>query len=391
MTGTVEESPAQLADVPMARPWFGPEEEAAVRAVVSSGWVSQGARVAEFEDSVARLVDARHAVAVSNCTTALHLGMVVGGLGPGDEVIVPSLSFVASANVIRYVGATPVFADVSARTHNVTAETIAAAITPRTRAVIVVHQCGVPADLDPIRALCDAHGLFLVEDAACAIGSTYRDRPIGSGSRFAAFSFHPRKVLVTGEGGMITTDDAELAARLGRLRQHAMSVSSFDRARAGEVVVEQYLETGFNFRMTDMQAALGIVQSRRLGQMVAVRRSLGAYYRELLADVPGLEVVGDPEHGRTNYQSFWVVLPDDFPVSRDELLHRLLVAGIHARHGVTASHLEPAFADVRHPDLPVTERVARQSVLLPIFHELDAAAQDRVAAVFFDALTGRRP
>ena len=140
-----------------------------------------------------------------------------------------------------------------------------------------------------------------------------------------------------------------------------------------------------------MQAALGIVQSRRLGRMVAVRRLLGAHYRELLADVPGLEIVGDPAHGRTNYQSFWVVLPDDFPVSRDELLHRLLLAGIHARHGVTASHLEPAFADVRHPDLPVTERVARQSVLLPIFHELDAAAQDRVAAVFFDALAGRRP
>ncbi|MDR7252401.1 perosamine synthetase [Nocardioides sp. BE266] len=389
MTGTIEEPATRLADVPMARPWFGPEEVQAVSDVVASGWVSQGARVVEFEAEIAAAVDARHAVAVSNCTTALHLGMVVASLGVGDEVIVPSLSFVASANVIRYVGATPVFADVSPLTHNITPESVLAAITPRTRAVMVVHQCGVPADLGTLRALCDEHGLELLEDAACAIGSTYLGRPIGSDSRFAAFSFHPRKVLVTGEGGMITTDDAELAARLGRLRQHAMSVSSFDRDRAGEVVVEQYLETGFNFRMTDMQAALGIVQCRRLAEMIATRRRLGQRYRAVLGDVPGLEIVGDPDYGQTNYQSFWVVLPDDAAVSRDELLRRLLEAGVHARHGVTASHLEPAFADVRHPPLPVTERVARQSVLLPIYHEMPDSAQDRVAAVFAEALSGR--
>lgn len=365
----------------MAKPWFGEEEAAAVERVVRSGWVSQGEKVVEFEAAVARLTGARHAVAVSNCTTALHLGMVVSGAGPGDEVVVPSLSFVASANVIRYVGATPVFADVDPRTHNITAESVAAVMTNRTRAVIAVHQCGVPVDLTPLRSLCEKRGVFLLEDAACAIGSQYRGSPIGGDSEFAAFSFHPRKVLVTGEGGMITTSDADLAARLRRLRQHAMSVSSLDRHNHDDVVVESYLETGFNFRMTDMQAALGVVQAAKLPTMLIRRRQQGARYRELLSAVAGVECIGDPSYGVGNYQSFWVVLPDDFPVGRDVLLKMLLDEGVHARHGVTAAHLEPAFADLAPVQLPVTERIARQSVLLPIHHELTEQDQRRVVDV----------
>lgn len=373
------------APIPMARPWFGEEEALAVQDVVRSGWVAQGAQVAAFERAVADAVGARHTVAVSSCTTALHLGMVVSGVGPGDEVVVPSLSFVATANAVRYVGAVPVFADVDPATHNVTADTVAAAITARTRAVVVVHQYGVPADLHPLRRLCRDREVTMIEDAACAIGSTHRGVPVGADSEFAAFSFHPRKVLVTGEGGMIATSDPWLARRLDRLRQHAMSVSTFDRHRADDVVVESYLETGFNFRMTDMQGALGVVQCSKLPAMVARRRELGARYRALLAGIPGLEMVADPEDGLTNYQSFWIVLPEGFPVERDVLLKMLLDAGIHARHGVTAAHLEPAFADLDPVMLPVTERVARRSVLLPIHHWLTPADQERVAEVVVDA------
>ena len=266
-----------------------------------------------------------------------------------------------------------------------TAESVAEVMTSRTRAVIAVHQCGVPADLDALRSLCDARGVFLVEDAACAVGSTYRGTQIGADSLFAAFSFHPRKVLVTGEGGMITTSDDTLAARLRRLRQHGMSMGAYDRHSTADVVVESYVETGFNFRMTDMQAALGVVQAAKFPALLARRREQGARYREMLAGIPGLELIGDPAYGRGNYQSFWAVLPDDFPVERDVLLARLLEAGIHARHGVTASHREPAFADVRSRPLPVTERVAAQSVLLPIHHGLSQQDQERVADVIASA------
>ena len=381
--------PAQQTIIPMARPWFGEEEVRAVEAVVRSGWVSQGPKVAEFERAVEALTGARRAVAVSNCTTALHLGMIAAGVGRGDEVVVPSLSFVATANAARYVGATPVFADVDPASHDVTAETVEAVLTPATRAVVVVHQCGVPADLDPLRSLCRSEGLFLVEDAACAIGTSYRGRPVGGDSDLAAFSFHPRKILVTGEGGMITTQDPDLAARLSRLRQHGMSVSAFDRHSSGKVVVEQYLETGFNFRMTDMQAALGVVQAAKVPGMVARRRELALGYQERLSEVEDVQVVADPPYGLGNFQSFWVVLPDDFPVSRDGLLDLLLEEGVHARHGVTAAHLEPAFADLRNAPLPVPERVNRQSLVLPMYHDMSVDDQDRVVAVVARAARGR--
>lgn len=369
----------------MAKPWFGPEEVAAVARVVESGWVSQGEKVVEFEQVVADLVGVPHAVAVSNCTTALHLAMVVHGVGPGDEVVVPSLSFVATANAVRYVGATPVFAEVDPVTHNVTADTVAAATTPRTKAVIVVHQCGVPADVESIDAVCAPRNIAVVEDSACAIGSTLDGAPVGHHGRLAAYSFHPRKVLVTGEGGMLTTRDEGVAQRLRRLRQHGMTASSFERHLTSAPLIESYVETGFNFRMTDMQAALGVVQAGRLPAMVARRRQLAGGYHELLADVEGLQLVGDPANGTTNYQTFWAVLPDDFPLSRNELLHLLKERGVNARRGVTAAHLEPAFADLPATHLPVTERITRQSLLLPMFHELQEDELEHVSTIIIEA------
>ncbi len=373
--------------IPIMRPLIGEQEVAAVAEVVRCGWVAQGPRVAEFEHAFAAAVGAGHGVALSSCTTALHLGLYVLGVGPGDEVVVPSLSFIATANAVRYCGAVPVFADVEVTTGNLAAETVAAVLTERTRAVLVVHQGGVPADVPAIRAVCGE--LPVLEDAACAAGSTLHGAPVGAGALLAAWSFHPRKLLTTGEGGMLSTDDSELAARLRRLREHGMSVSAADRHAAAGTVVESYTETGFNYRMTDIQAAMGVVQLGRLAEIVARRRELAACYHELLADVPELTPVHDPAHGTTNYQAYWVLLGDEIRAARNDVLARLVAAGISARRGIMAAHLEPAYTGHPHGDLPVTERLTTRSLILPLHHELTADDQVRVVGALRAAtLTG---
>jgi dTDP-4-amino-4,6-dideoxygalactose transaminase len=385
---TLTEPITELPLIPVIKPWLGEEEAAAAAEAVASGWVAQGPRVRAFEQEFAAKVEAAEAVAVSNCTTGLHLALHLLGVGPGDEVVVPSFSFIATANAARYVGAQPVFADVDAMTGNLTAETVEAVLTERTRAVIVVHQAGMPADTRPIEALLRPRGIAVIEDAACAIGSTLYGAPIGAGADIAVFSFHPRKLVTTGEGGMLVTSDRELAARGRRLREHGMSVSAADRHATGSVAPEQYLEQGFNFRMTDVQAAIGRVQLTRLDAMVARRRELAARYRELLADLPGLRMVADPAWGTTSYQSCWVLLPDDYPISRDELLEEFTRAGISPRRGIMAAHLEPAYAGVAHAPLPVTELLTARTLILPLYHQMTEGDQDRVVAVL-RAVAGR--
>jgi len=368
--------------IPVMKPWLGAEEASAAAEAVSSGWVAQGPRVAAFEQAVAQSVGAEHGVAVTSCTTALHLALVLLGVGPGDEVVVPSLSFIATANVVVHAGATPVFADVDLASQNLTPETLAGALTTRTRAVILVHQGGAPADIDAIHAVCDPLDVAVIEDAACALGSTYKGRPVGVHSDLVALSFHPRKVITTGEGGMLLISRAEWAERARRLREHGMSVSASARHESSKMIFEQYDEVGFNYRMTDVQAAIGLVQLRRLDAIVARRRALASTYRDLLSDVPGIVMASDPPDGRSNFQSFWVLLPDEFPVQRDELLQRMLAAGISCRRGIMAAHLEPAYAQDEPLDLPVTERLTRGSVILPLFHEMTADQQRHVIDVF---------
>lgn len=364
--------------VPVMIPWLGEEEARAASEAVLSGWVAQGPRVAAFERAFAERVGAEHAVAVSSCTTALHLSLVALGLGPGDEVVVPSLSFIATANAVRYVGAEPVFADVEPATGNLTTATVDAVRTPRTRAVLAVHQGGVPADVHALRAACADWDLPLVEDAACAIGSTVGGKPVGHGALIAAWSFHPRKIVTTGEGGMVTTDDAAWAERLRRLREHGMNASAAQRHASSKPVLESYLEVGYNYRMTDIQAAVGLVQLGKLDAMIVRRRELASRYDRLLRDVPGLTPVRDPGHGQSNFQSYWVLLDEGFPVGRDDLLAALADAGVSARRGIMAAHLEPAYAGHPRAPLPVTERISRDSLILPLFHTMTEAQQDRV-------------
>ena len=375
--------------IPVIRPWLGEEEAAAAAAAVASGWIAQGPRVAQFEEAFAAAIGTDHAVAVSSCTTALHLAMVAAGVGPGDEVIVPSLSFIATANAVRYVGARPVFADVELDTQNLTAETVAAQLTDRTRAVIVVDQAGVPVDIDAIQALCDPRGIRLVQDSACAAGSVYRGRPVGAGAWLATFSFHPRKLLTTGEGGMIVTSDGALAARLRRLREHGMDVSAADRHRSSQPVIEHYTEVGFNFRMTDIQAAVGLVQLGRLSAIVARRRELAQRYTRLLSDLAGVQTIRDPDYGSTNFQSFWMLLPEDAAVTRDDLLSLLAESGVSARRGIMAAHLEPAYHGFTADPLPVTERLTAHSLILPLFHQMTEAEQDLVVSVLSGALQAK--
>lgn len=371
--------------IPITKPHLGDEEGEAARRVVASGWLTQGPVVAEFERVVADYCGTAHAVAVSNCTTALHLALVALGVGPGDEVICPSLSFIATANAVRYTGATPVFADVDPRTYNLDPDAAEAAITPRTRAIMPVHQIGLPADMDRFNALAARHGVKVFEDAACAIGSRYKGRPIGGHSEMACFSFHPRKVISTGEGGVITTDNAEYARRLRLLRQHGMSVPDTARHNADRVIIEEYVCVGYNYRMTDLQAAVGVEQMKRLDWIVGRRRELAARYTRALAGHAWLRPPYVPAGAEPNFQSYAVQVAPGAPVGRNELMQRLLDRGIASRRGVMLAHREPAYAGHANPaPLHHSEAASDRSLLLPLYPQMTREEQDSVVGALFE-------
>jgi perosamine synthetase len=366
--------------IPVARPFVGGEEETAVVEVLRSGWLSQGPRVAEFEKRFAEYVGAKHAIAVSSCTTALHLGLVAAGIVAGDEVLCPSLSFIATANSIRYVGATPVFVDIDPATFNLDPNRVEEAITPRTRAILVVHQIGLPAALAEILEIARRRNLIVIEDAACAIGAVYQGQRIGLPHSFlACFSFHPRKILTTGEGGMVTTSDEQVATRLRHLRQHAMTTSDLARHKSQTVMAESYDEVGYNYRMTDVQAAIGLVQLGRVDGFIARRRALAARYSEELARLGWIVPPHEPSDRRHNFQSYMARLRKDAPVSRDALMQGMLDRGVSTRRGIMASHRE---APYRHPvwdeKLYQTNAATDESIILPLFHQMTEEQQTYV-------------
>lgn len=366
--------------IPVARPYVGAEEEQAVVEVLRSGWLTQGARVAEFEEKFSAFVGCKYSVAVSSCTTALHLAMAASGIGPGDEVICPSLSFIATANSITYTGATPIFGDIDLATYNLDPNRIEELITPRTKAILVVHQVGLPADMNALSSISAKHGLILIEDAACAIGSEYNGRLIGSPlGAVACFSFHPRKVLTTGEGGMLTTNSATLAESFRRLRQHAMSMSDVARHSASQISAETYDQVGFNFRMTDLQAAVGITQLGRLRDFLQRRRYLAERYNHALRGLPWLITPAVPSECRHNYQSYMVRLIAGFESKRDAIMQVMLDKKISTRRAIMAIHRELPYRAKRWDEsLPQTHLATDTGLILPLFHQMTESDQDYV-------------
>jgi dTDP-4-amino-4,6-dideoxygalactose transaminase len=403
-----------MSSIPLARPQFSQAEVDALQQVIESGWVTQGPRTAEFERRFAEYVGAAHACAVSNCTAALHLALLAVGVQPGDVVLTPSLSFIATANSIRAASAEPIFVDVQEATYNISydsvAETLArdfisrdgalwyrnpeelrTAVSPLRRimdpigrlgAILVVHQLGMPCDLPRLLALANAHNLPLVEDAACATGSRVSfdggqsfeavGKPRG---HVACFSFHPRKVLTTGDGGMLTTADAELDRRFRLLRQHGMSISDTARHESKRVLFEDYEITGYNYRLTDLQAAVGIAQLSKLPELIARRRMHAARYARYLGGVAGIRLPTEPEYARTNWQSFQILLED--PAWQLPVMERLLAKGIATRRGVMCAHREPPYRERARP-LPVSESISARGLTLPLFHDMSEEQQQRV-------------
>lgn len=365
--------------IPLQKPYFDKEEEEAVVEVLRSGWVAQGPKVAEFEEALRKYVGSSYAVATTSATTALFLSLHALGIKEGDEVLVPSFSFIATTNVVVHTGAKPVFVDIDPNTYNIDPLKVEEKITKKTRAIIPVDQVGLPADLGRILQIAKKNKLHVIEDAACALGSVYKGRKIGSFGELICFSFHPRKVLTTGEGGMIVTNNKSLADNLRILRHQGMLVSDFARYKSTKIIFEEYPVVGFNFRLSDIQATVGIEQVKKLSRILKKRSELAKRYTDAFLNSKNINPPFVPDGYVHNWQSYMIRLKPNKKITRNQLMQKLYETGISARTGIMAAHLESPYRKM-YPklSLPETEAASAETITIPLFYQMTQKEQDFV-------------
>lgn len=365
--------------IPLQSTYFDKKEEKAVASVLRSGWVTQGPRVAEFENIVKNYVGAKYAVATTSATTALFLSLKALGVGKGDEVLVPSFSFIATTNVVVHVGATPVFIDIDPKSYNINTDLIDKLITPKTKAIIPVDQVGLPCDLDKVYKIAKTYKLHVIEDAACGLGSKYKDKMIGGRGRSVCFSFHPRKIITTGEGGMITTNSKTHADNLRMLRHHGMSVSDVVRHESNKITREAYPIVGYNFRMSDIQAAIGIEQMKKIQKILKKRAYLANRYTKRFSESKWIAPPYASKDCTPNWQSYIIRLRPNKNISRDNLRQKLLDVGIATQIGIMSAHLEMPYRKMyKDLYLPETESATKETITLPLYFQMTEDEQDYV-------------
>jgi perosamine synthetase len=359
--------------IPISHPDTGEEEWQALRETLMTGWLTQGPKVEAFEKGFARRHGVKYAVATSSCTTALHLILTALGIGPGDEVIVPAFTWVSTANVVLHCGATPVFVDVDRTTFNIDVTQISKRLSKRTKAILPVHLFGLCADIDAIAEL--APGIPIIEDAACASGSGYKGRSAGSLGVAAAFSFHPRKSITTGEGGMVTTNNEELAPKVNSLRNHGASISEEERHQGFQPYrLPDFNLLGFNYRMTDLQGAVGIVQLSKLNGFIEDRQKWANFYTQELADLPWLRTPSVPKGYRHGWQAYVCYVEGNrSPKTRNEIMQELYTKGIHTRPGTHAVHMLGLYTQkfgFTPDDFPGARDCDRYSMAIPLHNRM---------------------
>jgi len=355
--------------IPLMKPWLTEEEWSSLKDVILSGWISQGPKVQEFENSVAQFIGVKHAVAVNACTSAIHLGLRIQGVNYGDDVIVANTTCMANVNAIKMAGANPVFVDIDGDTYNINPDLIERAITPKTKAILNIDQIGLANDLDAISAIAKKNNLVVVDDAATAFGGKYKGKYLGSHGLVTTFSFHPRKMITTGEGGMLLTDDAHIADQARILRATGASVSDLDRHKAKGIIVQKYYDSGYNYRMTDIQAAIGLVQMKKVDQIIDERAKQAQFFNDALAEIEELSAPFVPSYATHAYSSYLIRINDKSKITPEFIVKGMAEKNISCRFGIMPLHNEPYFANDNWHDsmFPVSCKVAQKTFFVPIF------------------------